>query len=206
MKQMFFWNSLAFSDTMDVGNLISGSSTFSKSSLYIWKFLVHILLMPSLEDFEHDLCSLWNECNCVVVWIFFGTAFSGIGKKTDFFQFSGHCWLFQICWCIECNTLTASSFRIWNSSAGILSPPLALFTVIFLKAHLTLHSRMSDSRWVIPSSWLSGSLRSFLYSSSVYYCHLLLVSSASVRSIPFLSSVVPWIYLSTPCWQHFFSF
>ena len=47
------------------------------------------------------------------------------------------------------------------------------------KAYLTSHSRMSDSRWVITPSWLSGSWRSFLYSSSVYSCHLFLTSSAS---------------------------
>ena len=63
-----------FYDPVDVGNLISGSSAFSKSSLYIWKFTVHILLKPSLEDFEHDLANIWNECNCAVVWTFFGTA------------------------------------------------------------------------------------------------------------------------------------
>ena len=58
------------------------------------------------------------------------------------------------------------------------------------KAHLTSHSRMSGSRWVITSSWwLSGSWRSFLY-RSVYSCHLFLISSASVRSIPFLSFIV----------------
>ena len=47
--------------------------------------------------------------------------------KTDLFQSCGHCWVFQICWHIECSTFTASSFRIWNSSIGIPSPPLALF-------------------------------------------------------------------------------
>ena len=47
-----------FYDPMDVGNLISGSSAFSKSSLYIWKFLVNVLLKPSLEDFEHSLASM----------------------------------------------------------------------------------------------------------------------------------------------------
>ena len=47
-----------FCDPTDVGNLISGSSFFSKSSLYIWKFLVHILLKPSLKDFEHNLASM----------------------------------------------------------------------------------------------------------------------------------------------------
>ena len=62
-------------DPTDVGNLISGSSAFSKTSLYIWKFSVHVLLKPSLEDFEHILTSMWNECNCAVVWIFFGIAF-----------------------------------------------------------------------------------------------------------------------------------
>ena len=98
--------------------------------------------------------------------------------KTDLFQFCGHCWVFQICWHIECSTFTASSFRIWNRSTGIPSPPPALFIVMLPKAHLTSHSRMSGSRWVITPSWLSGSWRSFLYSSAVYSCHLFLISSA----------------------------
>ena len=79
--------------------------------------------------------------------------------KTDLFQFWGHWWVFQICWHVECNTLTASTFRIWNSSAGNPSPPLALFVVMLPKAHLTSHSRMSGSRWVTTPLWLSGSLR-----------------------------------------------
>ena len=62
-------------DPVDVGNLISGSSASSKSSLYIWKFSVHILLKPSLENFEHYFASMWEECNSVVVWTFFGIAF-----------------------------------------------------------------------------------------------------------------------------------
>jgi len=116
--------------------------------------------------------------------------------KTDLFQSCGHCWVFQICWHIECSTFTASSFRIWNSSTWIPSPPLALFVVMLPKAHLTSHSRMSGSRWVITSWWFSTSLRSFLYSFSVCSCHLFLVSSASVRSLPLLSFMVPifaWI-------------
>ena len=59
-----------FYDPVDVGNLISGSSAFSKSSLYIWKFSVHVLLKPSWEDFEHYLAGMWNECNFLVVWPF----------------------------------------------------------------------------------------------------------------------------------------
>ena len=110
--------------------------------------------------------------------------------KTDLFQSCGHCWVFQICWHIECSTFTASSFKIWNSLTGIPSPPLALFVVMLPKAHLTLHSRMSCSRWLITPLWLSGSWRSFFYSSNVYSCHLFLISSASVRSIPCLSFIV----------------
>ena len=117
--------------------------------------------------------------------------------KTDIFQSCGHCWVFQICWHIECSTFTASSFMIWNSSTGIPSPPLALFIVMLSKAHLTSHSRMSGSRWVITPSWLSGSWRSFLYSSSVYSYHLL-ISSDSVRSIPFLPFIEPIVAWNFP--------
>ena len=64
---VFLEFSCCFSDPADVGNFISGSSAFSKTSLYIWKFLVHVLLKPGLENFEHDLASMWNECSCAVV-------------------------------------------------------------------------------------------------------------------------------------------
>ena len=56
-----------FCDPAGVGNLISGSSAFSKSSLNIWKFTVYILLKPGLENFEHYFASMRDECNCVVV-------------------------------------------------------------------------------------------------------------------------------------------
>ena len=64
-----------FNDPADVGNLISGSSAFSKSSLNIWKFTDHILLKPDLENLEYYFASVWDECNCAVVWTFFGIAF-----------------------------------------------------------------------------------------------------------------------------------
>ena len=64
-----------FDDTTDVDNLISGSTAFYKYSLNIWKFMVHILLKTHLENFEHYFASVWDECNCVVVWAFFGIAF-----------------------------------------------------------------------------------------------------------------------------------
>jgi len=72
---VFMELSCFFNDQMDVGNLISTSSAFSKSSLNIWKFTVHVLLKPGLENFEHYFASMWDECNCVVVWTFFGIVF-----------------------------------------------------------------------------------------------------------------------------------
>ena len=110
--------------------------------------------------------------------------------KTDLFQSCGHCWVFQICWHIGCSTFTASSFRIWNSSVGIPSPPLTFFVVMLPKAPW-LHTPGCLALGMSTPSWLSGSWRSFLYSSSVYSCHLFLISSAYVRSIPFLSFMEP---------------
>ena len=59
----------------DIGNLIYCSSAFSKPSLNIWKFMVLVLLKHGLENFEHYFASVWDECNCAVVWAFFGIAF-----------------------------------------------------------------------------------------------------------------------------------
>ena len=179
---VFLELSCFFDDPTDVGNLNFGSSAFSKSNLNIWKFMVHILLKPGLENFEHFFVCVWDECNCAVVWIFFGIAFLWDWNENWLFQSCGHCWVFQVCWHIECSLFTALSFRVWNSSTGIPSPPPALAVVMLPKAHLTSLSRMSGSRWVITPLWLSGLWRSFLYSSSAYSCHLFLISSASVRS------------------------
>ena len=72
---VFMELSCFFDDPMDVGNLTSGSSAFSKSSLNIWKFTAHVLLKPGLENFEFHFARMWDECNCAVVWTFFGIAF-----------------------------------------------------------------------------------------------------------------------------------
>ena len=72
---VFLERSCFFHDPADVGNLISGSSAFSKTSLNVWKFTVHILLKPGLENFKHYFTIMWNECNRVVVWAFFGITF-----------------------------------------------------------------------------------------------------------------------------------
>ena len=78
------------------------------------------------------------------------------------------------------------------------SPSLALFVVMLPKAHMIWHFRVSGSRWVIIPWWLSGSWRSFLYSSSVYSCHLFLISSASIRSTLFLSFIMPIFAWNVP--------
>ena len=165
---VFLEFSCFFYDPADVGSLSLVPLPFlspawtSRSSWFIycgslsWRILSVTLLACEMSavvpHVEHSLA----------------LPFFGIGMKTDLFQSCGHCWVFKICWHIECSTFTASSFRIWNSSAGIPSPPLALFVVMLPTAHLTLHSRMSGSRWMITPLWLSRSLRSFLCTTFVY--------------------------------------
>ena len=72
---VFLELSCFFDYPVNVGNLISGSSAFSKSSLNIWKFILHVLLKAGLENFEHYFISMWDECNCAVVRAFFDIAF-----------------------------------------------------------------------------------------------------------------------------------
>ena len=105
----------------------SGSSQFTYCWSLAWGILSTTLLVCEMsaivQQFEH----------------FLTLPFFGIAMKTDLFQSCGHCWVFQICWHSQCNTFTASSFRIWNSSTGIPLPLLALFVVMLPKAYLTLH-------------------------------------------------------------------
>ena len=116
---VFLKLSCFFNDPADVGNLISASSAFSKLSLNIWTFTVHILLKPGLENFEQYFAVMWDECNCALVWAFFGIAFPWDWNENWSFPVLWHCWVFQLCWHIQCNTFTASSSRIWNSSTEI---------------------------------------------------------------------------------------
>ena len=113
----------------------SGSSWFMFYWSLAWRILNISLLVCEMSavvwQFEHSLA----------------LSFFRTGMKTGLFQSCGHCWVFQICWHIECSAFIASSFRIWNSSAGIPSPPLALFIVMLPKDYLTSHSTMSGSRW-----------------------------------------------------------
>ena len=162
---MFLWNSFAFSmiqQLLRVWSLvpmhfqnpayISGSSQFTHCWSLAWRILKITLLAGKMST---------------IIWYFkhsLALPFFRIGMKADLFQSCGHCWVFQICWHIECSTLEASTFRILNRSAGTLSPPLVLLIVKLSKAHLTSLSRMSGSRWMTTPLGLSSSLISFLYS------------------------------------------
>ena len=134
---------------VNVGNLISSLSSFSKSSLNIWKFLDHIMLKPNMQDLNHDLASMGDECNYLMVRTFFGNTL--LGNLDEDWPFPGlcHCWVFQICWYTACKTLMASSFKTLTSSAGI---SLALLAAVHLSVHLTSHGRMSGSGWLTTSS------------------------------------------------------
>ena len=99
-------------DPVDVGNLISGSSAFSKSSLNILKFTVHILLKSCLENLSITLIACVTNA---IVWSFehpLAMPLIRIVMKTDLFLSCGHCWIFQICWHIELSTFTASSLGL----------------------------------------------------------------------------------------------
>ena len=185
MQQMLAIWSLILLHFLNV-SWIAGSSWF----MYFWSLAWRILSITLLD------C----EMSAIVQWFDHSLAlpFFGFIMKTDLFQSCDHCWVFQICWRIECSTFTASYFGIWNSWTGIPSPPLALFAGLLPKAHLTSHSGMSDSWWVITPSWLSRLWRCFLYSSSLFYYHLFLISSASFRSIPFLSFIEPIFAWNVP--------
>ena len=121
----------------------SGSSRY----MYCWSIAWRIVSITLLACKMSTIVQ-WFEHSLILT-------FFGIGIKTDLFQSYGHCWVFQMCWHIECGTFTASSFRTWNSIAGISSPPLALFIVMLPKVHLTSHSKISGSKWVITPLWLS---------------------------------------------------
>ena len=95
---VFLELSCFFCDPTDVGHFVSGSSVFSKTSLNIWKFMVHVLLKPGLENFEHYFIRVWDECSCVVVWTLFGmpllwdwneNTFSSPVATAEFSKFAG---------------------------------------------------------------------------------------------------------------------
>ena len=154
---MFFWNSLAFlmiQWMLAIWSLVplsflnpawtSGSSWFTYCWSLAWRFWALLCRCVRWVQLCSSLNILWHCLSLGLEW------------KLIFSHSCDHYWVFQICWHIEWSIFTALSFRIWNSSAGIPSPPPALFLVMLPKAHLTLHSRMSGSRWVITPYGFQG--------------------------------------------------
>ena len=157
---------------------ISGSSQFMYYWSLTWRILSTIMLVREmsaiLSSFEHCL-------HCPSLGLGWKLTLSSPVASAEFSKFSG---------ILSAFTFKASHFRIWNSPAGIPSPLLALIPVMLPKALLTSHSRMSNSRWVITPSWLSGSLKCLVHSSFVFSCHLFLISSAFAMSVLFLPFIV----------------
>ena len=117
---VFLEFSCIFYDPMDVSNLISGSSAFSKSSFNIWKLTVHVLLKLGLENFGHYFTSVWDEFNCAVVWAFFGIAFLWDWNEN---------WPFPVLWPL-----------LFSKLAGIISAALSLHHLLgFEIAKLEFH-------------------------------------------------------------------
>ena len=130
-------------DPKNPDSLISDSSAFSKLNSYICKCLVHVLLKPSLQHFEHYLASMWSEHSCVVAWTFFGVALLWDWNEYWPFQSCGHCWVLQADW----HSAALSEHHLLGFEiAGISSPSLDLFVVMLPKAQLTSYSRLSGSR------------------------------------------------------------
>ena len=148
---VFLELSCFFDDLADVGNLISDSSAFSKTSLNDWKFTVHILLKPGLENFEHYFISMWDECNCVVVWAFFGIVF-----LRDFIQCS--CFITELILLLQAHQL----FSALNSSLPVL--------------HHGLFPKWSSLPQRNSESILGNSLNSLPLDLQVIYIHTPLFS------------------------------
>jgi len=190
-KSRYFFLELScfFYDPTDVGNLISGSSAFSKSSLNTWKFTVRVLLKPGLENFEHYFVSIWDECNCAVVWTSFGIAILWDWMKTDLFQFCGHCWVFQICWHIECSTFTAPSSRIWTDCFIICSATCVWFCNFMSTFKVTIHTEKCLAH-KCTAQWI--------FTKWIHQVISIQMKKQNMTSLPMPFPVI--VLLLPPCW------
>ena len=162
---MFLWNHLAFSmiqwmlaiwSLVPLPFLILACTSGSSRFMYCWSLIWRIVSITLLAcEMSPNVLSLSFEHS--LVFSFFRTA-----MKTSIFQSCDRCWVSQICWLIECSTFTGLSFRVWNSSTGIPSPPLALFVVMLPgegngnPLQYSCLENPSYSPWVTKSwTWLS---------------------------------------------------
>ena len=153
-----------FDDPVDVGNLISGCSAFSKTSLNIWKFTVLILLKPGLENFERYFTSLWDECNCVVVWSFFGIAFLWDWNEN---------WPFPVLWpLLSFPNLLAYWVQIWKTHIECIYIECWYIECICICVYIYIYVYI----WVTLKSGNTGNIHkhlSIIYSST---CKIISIS------------------------------
>ena len=124
-----FWDSLAFSM---IQWILSIWSLVLQTSLYIWKFSVHVVLKLSLKDFEHYLASKWDECNCMIGWTFLWNCLSfGLEWKLTFPSTVATAEFSKFADILNAAVLQPHSLGFLNGSAGIPSPLLSLFVVLF---------------------------------------------------------------------------
>ena len=138
---MFFWNSLAFLMIqwmlaiwclVPLPSLYPASTSGSSWFMYLWRL--------AWRSLSHYFASVWDECKCVVFWTPFGIAFPWDGMKTDLFHSCRHFWVFQICWHIECSTLTASSLNSLCAQSSCITV-IAQFTLLCGPMPGNLHTR-----------------------------------------------------------------
>jgi len=177
--------------------LISGSSAFSKPSLDVWEFLVHVMLKPGMQDFKHDLTSMGDEYNCPMVRTFFGTTLLGNWDED---------WPFSVLWpplglpdlltyWVQHFSKAISSFRVLNSSIGITLHPLGLLTAEFPKARLT---SCFQNVWL----WLTDHtiiVIQFIKIFFVQFFHVFLPSLLD-PSVQKKKKIVRW-HFKCLCWQ-----
>ena len=163
----------------DLGRVISpvGHSCASQplSSFYIWMFSVHVLLKPSLKDYEHNVTSTWNECNCVVVWTFFPILL--------FSSMSLH-WSFRKAFLSLLASLWISAFRCVYLFFAPLPFASLLFSAI-CKASLDIH-------FPFLHFFLLGMV---LITAS---CTVLRNPPVVLQAL-YLSDLIPWIYFHSHC-------
>ena len=128
-----------FNGPTDAGNLISSFSAFSTTNLNILISWFMYCRSPAWKTLSNILLVCEMSANVQWLEISLPSPLFGIRMKTDIFQSCGHWCGFQICWHIESNILIGSYFRIWNSSSGIPSPPLALLKDYLHQLHLWVH-------------------------------------------------------------------
>ena len=197
-----------FIDPEVVGNLSSDSSAFSKSSLNIWKFLVHILLMPSLENLGHYFASVWDEWNCTTVWKFIGTSFFlGLEWKLNISSPVATAGFSKFAGILSANIIFLCFFALITEDVFLISPCYSLelciqigisFLFSFAFCFSSFHAICKASShnhlpFCISFYW------GWSWSMPLVQCH---EPPSIVLQANCLSDLIPWIYSSLPLYNY----